>query len=487
MALGIAAFLVPDRAASAEPVLVQSTPANGTYLTTPPTRLTFRFNVPIRRFGIAVTLDGETVPTAEPIRGAGPEEAFVELLPVQDGVYQVTWEAYGQDSSLTQGTLGFTVGPPLPQVSTDPAPPATDQTETSTTGSATSTTTASTTLTSVAPTSAAPVTTGDPTTTRGPTTTIRRPARTTTTNTPTSTSTTTASVMTTTPKPTGTPAPSALPDTTTATANRPLPGSAVVPTVPSGPEVYPRTGRDRSAASTPTPATRASPVESSAIGEPNSTVTQVGPERSTRPPRPLDQPTATALSIPIRGVATTAVNSVDTRPRDTLGAGESATTSTSSTPSTVPENAATRQNPVPTGDAPQVAGRRLGLGGLRTVLAGLGLASVLTAFGAWFGRPTGAGLRRSLLVFTSLVTALVLAIVGFGVLAERNALPHDRGLLSIKIVGGALLLLAVVLRALIARRVGGQKMATPLGPRLLLNEVGFASMSLVVTAMLMAR
>jgi methionine-rich copper-binding protein CopC len=498
MALGIAAFMIPDRAASAEPVLLQSTPANDARLLVAPTRLTFRFNVPIRRFAVAVTRDGEALQTADPIRGAGPDEAFVELLPGQDGFYRVTWEAYGQDASLTQGTLVFRVGGPQPPVSTEvpptvgtapetPEQPATTTSPAPTGASPTATgpTPASTTLSTSASASTEPPPTDKPTTTRRPTTTKPRSASSTTTIAPTtSTSIPTASVMTTSPKPTGTSQSGAEPDPATATANRPLPGSAELPGVPSGPAVYPRTGRDRSASSTTTSTTTASSVGNSTANETPSDAESSRTEKSTRPPKALDQPTATALSIPIRGVPTTSGTTGEASP-DTLGTGTSLT-STTIAPSAVASDVAT--NPPSTVRTIDAEPRRnLGMGRLRTLLAGLGLASVLTAFGAWFARPTGARLRRTLLLFTSLVAALVLALVGFGVLAERKALPHDRGLLSIKIVGGALLLLAVLLRAIIARRIGRRQMAAPRGPRILLNEVGFAGMSLVVTALLMAR
>ncbi|MFO7172764.1 MAG: copper resistance protein CopC [Bacillota bacterium] len=123
---GLAALLlaVPlAGSALAHAYVERSTPADGAELSAPPPEVRITFTEPLEtEFSTLTLLDAQEQPVPGTAQAAeGDRTLVLRLPPLPDGVYKVRWQVLSKDTHVTDGSIQFAVGVPLPR--TRPAEP----------------------------------------------------------------------------------------------------------------------------------------------------------------------------------------------------------------------------------------------------------------------------------------------------------------------------------------------------------------------------
>jgi copper resistance protein C len=106
----VAAVLLVSPPAAAHSLLLESFPAADATLTTPPPRLTLRFNNRIeKRLSRIAILDEQGTPHALAIAVAdgGADRLTASVPPLPPGTYRVEWHVLSTDGHVVSGGFGF--------------------------------------------------------------------------------------------------------------------------------------------------------------------------------------------------------------------------------------------------------------------------------------------------------------------------------------------------------------------------------------------
>ncbi|MES2644559.1 MAG: copper resistance CopC family protein [Myxococcota bacterium] len=106
-AASMSSWVVPPAAAHAR--LVESVPAEGAVLATPPATLVFRFDGAVEPALTRVVLHGPTDVVLPPLRGDDPRRVVVTAPTGRPGDWWVTWRVVSRDGHPVTGELRFVV------------------------------------------------------------------------------------------------------------------------------------------------------------------------------------------------------------------------------------------------------------------------------------------------------------------------------------------------------------------------------------------
>lgn len=95
--------------AQAHTHLKQSTPAEGSVLTTPPSNIVLTFSEAARVTALTLQKDGEAKQKLAPLPTAAAQQVTVAAPALAPGKYVVNWRVVSDDDHVMSGALHFTV------------------------------------------------------------------------------------------------------------------------------------------------------------------------------------------------------------------------------------------------------------------------------------------------------------------------------------------------------------------------------------------
>jgi methionine-rich copper-binding protein CopC len=106
--LALATFGV---AASAHAHLQKASPADGSVVTTSPSRIVLNFSEAARLTAASIQKGDEPRQNLKPLPAAAARQISVPLPQLPPGSYSVTWRVVSEDGHVMSGTLRFTLSP----------------------------------------------------------------------------------------------------------------------------------------------------------------------------------------------------------------------------------------------------------------------------------------------------------------------------------------------------------------------------------------
>ena len=97
--------------ASAHAHLQKASPADGSVVTTSPSRIVLNFSESARLTAASIQKGDEPRQSLKPLPPAAARQISVALPQLTPGSYSVTWRVVSEDGHLMSGTLRFTLAP----------------------------------------------------------------------------------------------------------------------------------------------------------------------------------------------------------------------------------------------------------------------------------------------------------------------------------------------------------------------------------------
>lgn len=97
--------------ASAHARLQKSSPADGSVITTSPSKLVLNFSEAARLTALSIQKGDEPLQTLKPLSSTAAQEISAALPQLMPGTYSVSWRVVSDDGHVMSGTLHFTLAP----------------------------------------------------------------------------------------------------------------------------------------------------------------------------------------------------------------------------------------------------------------------------------------------------------------------------------------------------------------------------------------